>query len=118
MKQPHSLLILLLAAAAPVIGYFLADMLFSKAVIDYAVLSGSDRTWAQGIIWSLGLQLICGAPVVYVMGVILALLAGLANQRVKLPANRLLAFVAILGFAAGFTFYFPWQFFLLLSAAL
>lgn len=115
MTKQRNLFLILPALVTPVMGYFLAHLIFSERII--GLLRGADADFARSVLGDFTLQLCCGAPLPFVIGLAIAGLAFLAGRYMKLSTTVLLLIGAIVGFIFGFVFYFPWQIVMLIGSA-
>jgi len=116
MKASQVLLLIALGAGTCLVGYFLAHVLFAERLITLFASGGTDE-FARGIVGDVYFQLFCGAPFPILVGLIVAAIAVLVDQVIKIPAGVRLAIVLTVSFGSGFMGYFPYQFLMLLASA-
>jgi hypothetical protein len=118
MKTKQILLLIGVGIIAAFAGYALAYAIFSEWLVNWVAGSGSGE-WERGVFQDIYVQACCAGPILLVLGAILATIAaGLLQRAVKISTLVRYAIVAALAFITGFVTYFPFQFLLIMSAAL
>ena len=116
MKEQRALLTVGLSTS--VFGYSLAHLLFAETLIQ---AYGNDE-WVRSIIRDISLQLCCGGPfaifIGFTIGFTIASLVIESKRLMTKPAWVRFLIVGAVTWFAGFAAYCPWEFIMLLGAAL